>query len=339
MYFNADEIVIESIEFISDNYFYDEVNVSHITYGTDRAFLMGCAVSIVSVLRESRGKNLHFHVFTDELNEDEKNKFKEISSQYKTKVTIHFIDKLKLTLLPVNKLWSAAIYYRFIIADFFAHKIDKVIYLDSDVLCIGSINPLFDIALQNNVLAAATERNDVWWKNRAERLGEPILADGYFNSGVLIINIVEWQKQQITEKAMAALSDKNLINKITYFDQDVLNLVACKKVMFLDKKYNTQYSINYELKKDPIRPLYTDVRLIHYIGPTKPWHAWANEYLVTDFFLTVRNASPWKSSPLLEPVSSSQLRYAAKHEINKKNYFRGFVFYFKYFLSKIIKSE
>ncbi|MCW2257053.1 lipopolysaccharide biosynthesis glycosyltransferase [Providencia alcalifaciens] len=62
--------------------------------------------------------------------------------------------------------------------------------------------------------------------------------------------------------------------------QDALNITLTGKVKFIDKKYNSQFSINYELKKDKKTIINNNAILIHYIGLTKPWHSWG-EYKST----------------------------------------------------------
>lgn len=42
------------------------------------------------------------------------------------------------------------------------------------------------------------------------------------------------------------------------------------KARFIGKKFNTQFSINYELKRDVVNPVDENTVFIHYIGPTKP---------------------------------------------------------------------
>ncbi|MFP1557745.1 glycosyltransferase [Escherichia coli] len=49
-------------------------------------------------------------------------------------------------------------------------------------------------------------------------------------------------------------------------------------------EYNTRYSINYELKDKVDNPVNDDTVFIHYVGPTKPWHEWA-DYPVSRSFL------------------------------------------------------
>ncbi len=45
------------------------------------------------------------------------------------------------------------------------------------------------------------------------------------------------------------LNEPEVIKKITHPDQDVLNMLLADKLIFADIKYNTQFSLNYQLKK------------------------------------------------------------------------------------------
>lgn len=136
---------------------------------------------------------------------------------------------------------------------------------------------------------------------------------------------------------MELLSQDAIKAKLSYLDQDILNMLLTEKVIYLDGKYNTQYSINYELQKgkkeNPITP---ETVLIHYIGPTKPWHEWAN-YPTAQSFVDAKNASPWKNIPLLKANSSNHLRYCAKHLFNQGKVFSGVMIYIQYFIHKIMR--
>lgn len=47
---------------------------------------------------------------------------------------------------------------------------------------------------------------------------------------------------------MSMLADKAIVSRLTYMDQDILNLILLGKVKLIEAKYNTQFSLNYELK-------------------------------------------------------------------------------------------
>lgn len=313
----------------------DDSLCCHVAYGIDDNFLYGCGISVVSLLMNNPNTQFSFHVFIDNIMSDKDiTKFSEICSSYNTKVTIYFIDSNNVKKLPTTKNWTHAIYFRLIIAEYFKDKIDYLFYLDADVVCNYNIDEILHLNLLGYIAAVVPERDKVWWKKRADSLGFQSISKGYFNSGVMYINLQEWKVKNITSKSMALLMDDNISNRLIYPDQDVLNILLTDGVLFISAIFNTQFSLNYELKQNVNFPVKQNTVFIHYVGPTKPWHEWAN-YTTAQPFLTARNASPWKNVPLLKAKNSNHLRYCAKHNINQRKYFSAFKNYIAYFFSKI----
>lgn len=335
MFFNKQNAVIKVIDLsASDSISAD--NELHIAYGIDRNFLYGCGISIASILKCNPHICLSFHVFTDYFDAELEQLFSQLGAQYKTKIKIYLVNCEELKSLPSTKNWSYATYFRFIIADYFSNQLERIIYMDADIMCQGSMSELLSIAFNDNEIAAVVpERDSVWWKKRADALGIQSIAQGYFNAGFLLINLAHWARDDISTKAMELLSQEEIKAKLSYLDQDILNMLLTNKVIYLDQKYNTQYSLNYELQKGrKENPITASTILVHYIGPTKPWHDWAN-YVTAQPFLDAKAASPWKNIPLLKAKSSNHLRYCAKHKAKQKKYLQSFIKYIEYFFSKL----
>lgn len=309
----------------------------NISYGIDKNFLFGCGVSIASILISNPGKSFTFHIFTDYLDEDERRRFETCASEYATQIIIYLIDCEQLKSLPSTRNWSYATYFRFIIADYFVGRADKVLYLDADIACKGSIQELIDFEFSGNTIAAVVlEGESEWWVQRSIRLKTPGLVNGYFNAGFLLMNISVWFADNISGRAIEMLSDPEVAQRITHLDQDVLNVLLVNRTHIVDVKFNTRFSLNYELKDKFVNPVNDNTVFIHYIGPTKPWHNWGI-YPVSTCFLNAKKHSPWRDVELEKPHNSHQLRYSAKHMLNQKKYFLGFYNYVLYFLSKIFK--
>ncbi|MGP1952752.1 MAG: glycosyltransferase [Arsenophonus sp. ET-KM2-MAG3] len=309
----------------------------HVAYGTDINFSLGTAISICSILDFNKNYIFHFYIFTDVISKCELKRYDELTRLYNTKITILLIDTFQLEKFPTNKLWSHAIYFRFIIANYFYNKINKILYLDSDIICSGDISELFTIKLNHYIIAAVTDRDKFLWKKRAKLLVTPEIANGYFNSGVMLINTNKWHKNKITEKTINILLDHKINTKFIFFDQDALNLSLINQVLFLDKKFNTQFNINYELKNKTLFPATNNVKFIHYIGPTKPWNNWS-QYPSTYLFIKIKEKSPWKNTLLIAASKSNQYRYSAKHMFNKKKYILWVLNYFYYFIIKVLRK-
>lgn len=337
MYFNENTIIKEKIIIGSLNHIKeDNLNIA---YGIDNNFTLGCVISITSILLANSASSFSFHIFTNQLDDKFQKKLKELVITYNTNVTIYLVDDSTLINLPTTKNWTIATYFRFIIADFFYAKIDKILYLDADIICKGSLHDLFHLNLESIIAYVVAEKDSIWWTKCAQRLNQNKLVSGYFNAGFLFINLNNWQEYNINDKALLLLNDTKISKKLTHLDQDVLNLLLLEKVSYLDRKYNQQVNINYELKYHlnaaQYNPITEDTIFIHYIGPTKPWHKWAKNYNCSSYFLNVKAHSPWDKDPLLSASSSTQMRYCAKHELHQKKIIAGIICYLKYYFKKL----
>ncbi|WLI78143.1 lipopolysaccharide 3-alpha-galactosyltransferase [Kosakonia sp. H02] len=332
-YFDEKEVILSIKDY---NYFPDsDISSFNISYGIDKNFLYGCGISIASILLSNKNKEITFHVFTDFITESDNAKFSALAEQYQSRIIIYLVNCDKLKSLPSTKNWTYATYFRFIIADYFSGKTDRVLYLDADIACQGNIQELIDLEFAEQQIAAVVAEGEAeWWKKRSVSLDKPGLVNGYFNAGFLLINIPCWMENNISHNAIEMLRDPIVVSKITHLDQDVLNMLLVGKAKFIDKKFNTQYSINYELKMSAINPVTENTVFIHYIGPTKPWHDWA-DYEVSQSFLKAKSHSPWKNDKLLKPTNANQYRYCAKHMLHQKKFIKGMVSYLFYFQKKI----
>ncbi|EMB4324134.1 lipopolysaccharide 3-alpha-galactosyltransferase [Pluralibacter gergoviae] len=308
----------------------------HVAWGIDQNFLFGCGVSITSILQHNPAMAFVFHVFIDAISDADARRFAELADRYQTTVEIHIVNCERLKAFPTTKNWSVAMYFRFVIGDYFIGRQEKILYLDADIVCKGDIRGLAEADLMDCVAGAVAERDAAWWAIRADSLDCPALAQGYFNSGVLLIDIRRWQSEHVSGKAMEMLSDSAITRRLSYMDQDILNMILLGKVRFLDGKYNTQFSLNYELKPRFVSPITAETVLIHYVGPTKPWHAWAC-YPSAQPFMAAKAASPWQAVPLMKPGNSNYARYCAKHNFKQRRPLAGVLNYLYYFYLKIVK--
>jgi lipopolysaccharide biosynthesis glycosyltransferase len=136
----------------------------------------------------------------------------------------------------------------------------RVIFIDSDVLCIGDIGRLFQDDLDDYCLSAASDRGI----KPAPKFASTNRVR--FNTGVMVINNEKLPSNSLQK--MQELARKG----ITYdgSDQGVINEFCKGDISFklLDQKYNTLKRSFKEKKywsenKD-------DIRLLHFVGK-KPW--------------------------------------------------------------------
>ncbi|EGY28348.1 Lipopolysaccharide biosynthesis protein [Candidatus Regiella insecticola 5.15] len=224
-----------------------------------------------------------------------------------------------------------------IIADQLCESKDKILYLDADIFCNGSIEALNNIKLGDNACAVVKDvLGEIEGVKLSMRLDIPSIEDYYFNSGFLLLNLAYWRSHNITHQAFALLSSKKYEGKLVFFDQDALNILFLVKIINLSTKYNRIYNLSHERerkRKDCVLPDLNDAALIHYTGNTKPWHSWAN-YTACDVFKKAQAASEWKDHLPIPPQIREELRECAKHYFYQKDYINWIKNRAKYYFRK-----
>ncbi|WP_170126472.1 glycosyltransferase family 8 protein [Leminorella richardii] len=335
MNYNINSCIKNTVSFGNDAGFEDK-KPFHITYGVDKRYQLGVAISIVSVLINNRN-SFCFHIFTDECSDEYLNKIKDIAENFSTCINIYYVDPAFFHTLPSTKVWSHAMYYRLLAYDWLNSEIERVLYLDADVMCAGNLSALFQLDFSGNVAAVVDDFFSTK-ESSIVRLGSKLKdKQHYFNSGVMLVNLRIWQEESLTEKALNMLLDPALAKEIKYPDQDVLNIILSERLIFLERKYNTIYTLKAELK-DKTHKKYTSVIndstvLVHYTGVTKPWHSWGF-YPSGDIFNIAWNSSPWRNSPRQSAETVSEMQKEYKHYFAYGKYRKGIFSLLKYKLKK-----
>lgn len=227
------------------------------------------AVVMTSVLENHPDTQIHFYIFSSDLSDENLLMLQKLQTKYKN-FTVQKVDipqqlfsNLPLTIeyIPIET------YYRYLIADLLP-SLDKILYLDADLVVDKNISDFYNIDLGNYYLAGA-EGLYVTESGHKPNIG---LTDNdtYINAGVLLINLKQLRQNKLGTKLLEAT--KELQNKIKYQDQDIINIVCKGKIFIVDSIYNfTQHNILRE--KNKIK----SARIIHYTGRKKPWGAEARK--------------------------------------------------------------
>jgi lipopolysaccharide biosynthesis glycosyltransferase len=174
--------------------------------------------------------------------------------------------------IKINLHFSVATYFRLLAADLIDEE--KLLYLDSDILVLGDISLLWDLDMDRYPLAAVM---DLIVRD-FHRL-DLVESEGYFNSGVMMMNLKVWRELDLGEKVLSYIfsNPKNII----YADQCGLNgflkgnwlrleLKWNLQSPFFDKQYKNLFSI---WSKEFDLPISTqNPTIVHFSGNQKPWN-------------------------------------------------------------------
>src|SRR5947209_4975254 len=129
-------------------------------------------------------------------------------------------------LLPLYYEYTIDTWTRLWIEHFFPNEVDRVLYLDGDIVVVGSITELWETELGGALLAAVDipgavssipllEDGSNWLGIRPD--------EGYFNAGVLIIDLKQWRDTRALDTVLAFVEANP--DRVPNVDQDALN--AC----------------------------------------------------------------------------------------------------------------
>ncbi|MFD0897774.1 glycosyltransferase family 8 protein [Loigolactobacillus binensis] len=227
-----------------------------------------------SILLNNPTSKFTFYIFADHLIAEDQFRLKRLTVDHANCQQINFlsVDEALFQKAVTDERIVKSAYYRIYTADLLP-ELNRVLYLDCDLICTGNIEPLWQTDLNGKVIAAV---EDAGYVPRLAEMQIKAQQPFYFNSGVMLIDLKRWREEKITAQVM------NFINqhpeKLKYHDQDALNAILADKWYYLHPKYNMQSRLIRREQEHPLPPaeiLAEEARqnpiLIHYSGRSKPW--------------------------------------------------------------------
>lgn len=259
----------------------------NIVCATDDNFVQHCTIMLVSLL--SNNKNVSIYILTEGLSEDNKRILEMEVAQKGGNIHFLIVDSAVVEKFPMPSDGglshiSRATYYRLLMAELLPTSLDKVIYLDCDIIVNGSLKELWDIDIDNYAIAASKQ---IGYGFEAERLGYPI-EFGYFNAGVNVVNLKYWREHNVKDSLLSYINSNSA--RIKYHDQDTLNAVLYDKCLHIMPQWNmTSLTFSlflssrgdsrngvvlnfYEVEKRNIRENKKNPIVVHYVSKPKPWN-------------------------------------------------------------------
>ncbi len=151
--------------------------------------------------------------------------------------------------------------------------IDKLLYLDGDIVVNGSLKELFSIDLSDFYCAAARDSASVYNMGYQTAMGIGP-SHFYFNAGVMLLNLAAFRKLELT-RAMNEFVAQHY-QRICAPDQDFLNHLCQNKTYYIEPRYNLNFALEKDVIKkigspDEIEAAKKEPIIVHYIGRVKPW--------------------------------------------------------------------
>lgn len=232
-------------------------------------------VMLKSLFINSGEEQFHIYLMHSSLNRKEIASIKEHIEREGHHLTVINVKDHYFEDAPIIKHYTKEMYYRLLAHQFLPTKVEKILYLDPDILVINEIKTLYEYDISSYLFAAAEhERTSVKEVNKWRLM--PYEIEGYYNSGVMLMNLPllreKVKEQEIYE--FVRLNRKKLILP----DQDIINALYGKYILPIDEiryNYDPRFYLYYKLKsngKYDLNYIMHHTSIIHFCGKKKPWH-------------------------------------------------------------------
>jgi lipopolysaccharide biosynthesis glycosyltransferase len=248
-----------------------------IAFVLNEYYLPYCSAAILSILENSNKDNTyHFFLLTKNISDN---------AVYPLKVMLAGFQHAALSLIDVTRYvsnytfkyaeWSEEVYYKLLIPYIFL-EFDKVICLDGDVICVSDITRLYNIDINDYLIAGVRDLPVIGKFLRLETQHETMTMiselSNYINGGVLVFNTKKFRKSI----SIDGLLDLAVSRIWKMNEQDLLNYYCDKKTLVLSNVFdfmNCDISNIYNYLPDNLKIEYTTSSrspcIIHYVS--KPW--------------------------------------------------------------------
>ena len=246
-------------------------NPINICLSFDEKYAQHAAVTMVSLMKNC-SRNIHFYIIDSEPSgiTESRSKIVKLVEMYGAKISFRTIDLSVFKGFPIWKPMQDSPnkyvpYYRLCLADLLP-EIERIIYLDTDIVVQGDIAKLYDLEFAKDQFIAGVNDMD------SEELKEKISTSAYINSGVILFDLATIRriKLNVVEESIKIL--QNFRERISLnIDQDLINIIFNDHIRLLDISWNAQsvgtprgFKLGYDDKS-------IEKNIIHFIASHKPW--------------------------------------------------------------------
>lgn len=261
------------------------MNVHSVIYASDERGVMPLGIAMHSLVKQAAGNTRYdVYVLSNGITAASRARLGRLTESPRNRHRIIFVD-VPPTLLAGHletEAWPVAAWARIFIPQLLPDVEGVVLYLDIDTLVCQDLHELLTTPLNGKAVGAVLEHLSHAGSHFNARLGIPESAPGYFNSGVLLMDLDRFRDQGLVQQILeyAATHRQQLFCP----DQDALNGVLCNNLQPIHHKWNWHDGLTRLMLKrsrtsrlNRGAPIEHAVEaalrpgILHYQGANKPW--------------------------------------------------------------------
>lgn len=251
-------------------------NTMHILVSFDKNYIGPFQTMLKSLALNNAAGGLHIWLLHSAIPADDLQRLTEYCARQGAELTPVQISRDFFADAPVSKQYPQEMYYRLLAPFALPRELDRILYLDPDILVINPLRPLWEMDMQGYTFAAACHNVTADIVNEVNRRRLDTEQD-YYNTGVMLMDLVKARETVKPEEVFAYVREHAL--ELLLPDQDVFNGLYGKYTLSIDDRiwnYDARYYHAYLLRSKSVCDMDWVMRntaILHFCGKKKPWHA------------------------------------------------------------------
>ncbi|MCD8363612.1 MAG: glycosyltransferase family 8 protein [Lachnospiraceae bacterium] len=251
-------------------------NMIHILVSFDKKYIPPFKVMLHSLLVNNPQERFHVWLLQNSIPSADLRSLEEYCNVQSAAFTAVQIDGTLFQNAPVSRQYPQEMYYRLLAAQLLPDTLDRVLYLDPDILVINPLRPLWKTELSGAAFAAASHS---WEPDTVNDINRIRLETGhdYYNTGVLLMDLSRMRGLIVPDEIYNYIREHR--EELLLPDQDVFNALYGKDTVQVDDRlwnYDVRHSQVYRLKSEGICNtdwVMRNTAILHFCGKYKPWRA------------------------------------------------------------------
>ncbi|WP_408564442.1 glycosyltransferase [Streptococcus suis] len=238
-----------------------------IAFSVNNRYAQYLGATILSILAHHPKEEVRVHILYKEIAQSILQDLGNLAQQTPNlELHFHLLEDQQFSAIPIRtEQFPIESFSRFLLPELLA-DLDRILYLDVDILVHGNLMELFQTDLEEYELGAIIEA-DIFkyyqWYLDSLGFGPN---DAYFSSGVLLMDLDKMRQNGTTNQLIAMALEKAQDYKFP--DQDILNTYYKGQFKQLSPAYN--YT---DVRKQNRELAADEIVIEHFNGDIKAWHA------------------------------------------------------------------
>ena len=286
--------------------------IAHVVYASDDKFAEILGVSLVSLYENSKDMDdIVVYVLDSGITDENKQKLVSVCRLY-GRSDIAFIPgkniSEKLSMDVAVDRGSLSQYARLFVSSDLPTDLNRVLYLDCDIIINKSIKELWNLDLQGKTIGALMDAFSKYYRANIDLQKNDIM----FNSGVMLIDLEKWREQRVEDRLLKFIASKN--GKIQQGDQGALNHVLSHDTYCFEPRFNAVtifFDFTYKemliyrrppkfYTEEQVKEAVVNPAVIHFTTSFLSKRAWMKgcKHRYVSEWLKYKKMSPWKNTEL-----------------------------------------